>query len=190
KDEQIIGLQSASRDVTEREKLLGELKVSLAKERELNELREKFVSTASHQFRTPLTVIQSGVEIMDMYMDDLPEEKQVKFKKQFTKIQEEVSRLEYLMNDVLLLGRANAARTPFHPERKSLVTYCTNILDNKYNNRYGAERQVLVAVEGDEAPVSFDEKLIGHAFENILNNAYKYSTKGNIFSISFLEKAR
>src|SRR5206468_1025394 len=65
KYEQLAGWQSAGRDVTEREKLLGDLKQSLAKERELSELREKFVSTASHQFRTPLTVIQSGVEIMD-----------------------------------------------------------------------------------------------------------------------------
>lgn len=94
KNDELVAVQSASRDVTEREKLLGELEQSLAKERELNELRAKFVSTASHQFRTPLTVIQSGVELMNMYVGDLSAEKQSKFQNQFKKIQEEVGRLE------------------------------------------------------------------------------------------------
>jgi PAS domain S-box-containing protein len=177
----LVGLQSASRDVTEREKLLRELENSLAKERELNELREKFVSTASHQFRTPLTVIQSGVEIMDMYLEDLPEAKQAKFQNQFRKIQEEVSRLENLMNDVLVLGRANAVRTPFWPEKRSLVDFCTSIIENKYNSSYLPERQILLTTTGFEVPVSFDEKLVSHAIENIISNAYKYSSEGNIY---------
>lgn len=185
---ELVGLQSASRDVTEREKLMRELKQSLDKERELNELREKFVSIASHQFRTPLTVIQSGVEIMDMYLDDLPKEKQQKFQNQFSRIQEEVSRLEHLMNDVLLLGRANAARTPFNPAKKSLTGFCKHILDNKYNNRYSAGRQVLLYVRGREVPVNFDEKLLGHAIENIISNAYKYSFENNILLDIIFEK--
>lgn len=174
-------LKAASHDGTEREKLLIELEQSLAKERELNELRIKFVSTASHQFRTPLTVIQSGVEIMDLYLDDLPAEKQAKFRNQFKKIQEEVGRLEYLMNDVLLLGRANVARTPFHPEKRSLVQFCKSIIEDKYNNRFEPLRHVLLTVEGKESEVTFDPELIGHAIENIIDNAYKYSEHGNIF---------
>ncbi|MDB5249572.1 MAG: hypothetical protein JWQ40_3966 [Segetibacter sp.] len=181
KGDQIVSLQSSSRDVTEREKLLGELEQSLLKERELNELRAKFVSTASHQFRTPLTVIQSGVEIMDMYLDDLPEEKQAKFQRQFKKIQEEVDRLEFLMNDVLLLGRANAARTPFHPVKDDLVEFCSQMIENKYNNRYDAGRHVILQVKGGTVPVNFDPKLLGHSLENIISNAYKYSDTGNIF---------
>ncbi|MCW3111141.1 MAG: hypothetical protein JWQ09_5647 [Segetibacter sp.] len=181
KADALVGLQSASRDVTEREKLLCELENSLAKERELNELREKFVSTASHQFRTPLTIIQSGVEIMDMYLEDLPGEKQAKFQNQFKKIQEEVSRLENLMNDVLVLGRANAVRTPFHPHKRSLVDFCSGIINNKYNSSYSPDRHLLLSVNGSEVPVNFDEKLLSHAIENIISNAYKYSSDGNIY---------
>lgn len=181
KAEQLVGWQSASRDVTEREKLLSELEVSLTKERDLNELRQKFVSTASHQFRTPLTVIQSGVELMDLYLEDLPKGKQEKFQKQFKKIQEEVKRLEHLMNDVLLLGRANATRTPFNPVPGSLSTFLNHIVENKYNNRYPVDRQVVIEVKGMEVPVSFDEKLLGHSIENIINNAYKYSKEQAVF---------
>jgi signal transduction histidine kinase len=82
---------------------------------------------------------------------------------------------------VLLLGRANAERTPFNPVRKSLVEFCTDIINNKYNIRFSTERKVLLDIKGDEVPVSFDPKLLGHSIENILSNAYKYSVTGNIF---------
>ncbi len=180
KNNEVVAIQSASRDVTEREKLLVELEQSLAKERELNELRSMFVATASHQFRTPLTVIQSGIEIMELYVGDLPENKQEKFKKQFHKIQGEVERLEYLMSDILVLGRANAARTPFNPETGDLVTFTQRIIEEKYNNRYTADRSVILQVAGTNVPVQFDHELIGHAIENIISNAYKYSEQGNL----------
>lgn len=174
--------------VNEREKLLIELEQSLAKERELNELRSMFVSTASHQFRTPLTVIQSGVEIMEMYLDDLPGEKQERFQRQFNKIQTEVERLQYLMSDILLLGRANAARTPFQPQTQDLVQFCMQIIEEKYNNRYPDDRKILFTVSANQQPVDFDPKLIAHAIENILSNAYKYSERGNLgFDLSFTE---
>jgi PAS domain S-box-containing protein len=197
---EISSIISSSRDVTdqvnaedmlknnviEREKLLIELEQSLVKERELNELRSMFVSTASHQFRTPLTVIQSGVEIMEMYLDDLPAEKQQRFQRQFNKIQGEVERLQYLMSDILVLGRANAARTPFQPEKGDLVEFCTQIIEEKYNTTYTADRKIILSVTGEPKPVDFDPKLIGHAFENIISNAYKYSEEGNLgFRISF-----
>lgn len=180
KNNEVVLIQAASRDVTEREKLLLELEQSLVKERELNELRAIFVATASHQFRTPLTVIQSGVEIMEMYLEDLPPEKQVRFQRQFGKIQTEVERLEFLMSDILLLGRANAARTPFSPGHDDLVAFTKNILEDKYNNRYPDERKVLLKVLGVPVMVDFDPKLLGHAIENIISNAYKYSEHGNL----------
>lgn len=174
--------------VIEREQLLVELEHSLAKERELNEIRSKFVSTASHQFRTPLTVIQSGVEIMEMYLEDLPGEKQQRFQRQFNKIQGEVERLQSLMSDILVLGRANAARTPFQPVTGDLVEFCKQIIEEKYNVRYDSSRKILLSVSGNVLPVDFDPKLIGHAIENIISNAYKYSGEGNLhFEIRFCE---
>jgi PAS domain S-box-containing protein len=170
----------STRDVTEREQLMKDLELALEKERELNELRSQFVSTASHQFRTPLTVIQSGVELMEIYLENLPEEKQTRFKKQFHKIQDEVVRLQDLMNDILLLGRADAKRTPYKPERKNLVQFCQLLVESKYNNRFAENRQVIIEVKGNEQAVDFDPKLLDHALENILSNAYKYSEDGNI----------
>ena len=168
------------RDITQHEKLLAELELALQKERVLNELRSNFVSMASHQFRTPLTIIQSGIEIMDMYLADMPTEKQKPFQKQFSRIQGELERLQTLMNDVLVLGRADVSRTPFHPKENDFVAFCEKIIQHKYNSRYDSNRSVLLTTSGKQQPVNFDAKLLDHAFENILSNAYKYSLKGNI----------
>ena len=168
------------RDISEREKLLRELEQSLKNERQLNELRASFISTASHQFRTPLTIIQSGVEIMDMYLEDIPEEKRIPFQKQFKRIEGEVQNLQDLMNDILLLGRSNAKRTPFHPELSDIVGLCHDIIKNKFNSRFPENRKINVLVTGENQPVLLDPKLFSHAVENILNNAYKYNKKGMI----------
>ena len=174
------------RDTSERERLMHDLEKALQKERELNELRSSFIATASHQFRTPLTVIQSGVEIMNMYLEDFSEEKRKPFDKHFKRIETEVSRLQDLMNDVLLLGRTDAKRTPFHPQSMDLVDFCTNLIENRYNNRYPNDRKIILSIEGKKQLVEFDPKLLHHSLENILSNSYKYSTAGNIqFKIKF-----
>jgi PAS domain S-box-containing protein len=170
----------STRDVTEREQLMKDLEQALIKERELNELRSQFVSTASHQFRTPLTVIHSGVELMEIYLEGVPEAKQKPFKKQFNRIQGEVVRLQDLMNDILLLGRADASRTPFNPIKADLVAFCEELIESKYNNRYPEGRKVELSSSGKVQDVYFDPKLLDHALENILSNAYKYSSIGDI----------
>ncbi len=93
------------------------------------------------------------------------------------------------MYDVILLVRANATRTPFEPKAGSLVEYCQSIVNNKYNNIHRHERQIKINVEGLEVPVLFDKKLLGHAIENILSNAYKYSEQGNlVFDINYSDE--
>lgn len=165
---------------------MNDLQQALEKERELNELRSQFVSMASHQFRTPLTVIQSGVELMEIYLEGLQEEKQNPFKKQFKRINAEVARLQDLMTDVLVLGREEAQRTPYTPEVDDLVIFCKDLIESRYNNRYPYGRKVILFVFGKEQKVLFDKKLLDHSLENILNNAYKYSETGDIkMSINF-----
>lgn len=178
----------STRDVTEREQLMKELQQSLNKERALNELRAQFVSMASHQFRTPLTVIQSGIELMQIYIEGISEQKQQPFKKQFLRIESEVSRLQDLMNDVLLLGRAEANRTPYNPTFGNIIQFCRDIIESRYNNQDYNNRKVILYIFGTAQEVMFDAKLLDHTLENILSNAFKYSNKGDIkFTITFSE---
>jgi PAS domain S-box-containing protein len=157
-----------------REQSVKDLQLALQKERELNDLRTRFISTASHQFRTPLTVIQSGVDIMGLYLEGLPDKTQQKFQKQFNRIYTEVVRLQELMNDVLLLGRADASRTPFNPRRQDLLAFCNELIEQHYASRQTGQKVILTTL-GNPVPVSFDSKLLDHALENILSNAFKYS---------------
>ncbi len=178
------------RDITEREKLLNEVQQALAKEKQLNELRNMFISMASHQFRTPLTIIQSGIEILEMYVEDLPSEKVRSFQKQFTRILGEIESLQDLMNDVLLVGRSDARRTPYKPKRYNLVEFCENLIESKYNNRFSKDRRVILGITGEPKLVLFDNKLLYYSLENILSNAYKYSKEGNIIMHIFFEETQ
>ncbi len=168
------------RDVSERDGLLNELKLALAKEKQLNDLRAKFISMASHQFRTPLTIIQSGVEIMEMYLEGLPDEKRKPFQRQFNRILGEINSLQELMQSVLTIGRSDAGRTPFKPSYQDIVAFCEHLVEAKYNSRLPDYRQVILQVTGRQQKVLFDEKLLFFAFENLLSNAYKYSKEENI----------
>jgi signal transduction histidine kinase len=55
------------------------------------------------------------------------------------------------------------------------------LVESKYNNRFPANRQVIINVAGNVQDIDLDSKLLDHALENILSNAYKYSEEGNIF---------
>ena len=178
------------RDVTEREKLLKEVQQALAKEKQLNELRNMFISMASHQFRTPLTIIQSGIEILEMYVEDLPSEKVRSFQKQFTRILGEIESLQDLMNDVLLVGRTDARRTPYRPKRYNLIEFCENLIETKYNDRFSKDRRIIIGISGEPQLVLFDNKLLYYSLENILSNAYKYSKEGDIIMHIIFEKSQ
>jgi PAS domain S-box-containing protein len=167
------------KDVSERENLLQELEQSLENEKEISGLKSMFISMASHQFRTPLTVIQSSVELMEIYLEKLVPEEQQPYLRQTEKITTEINRLQDLMNDVLLLGRADANRTPFHPEKTSLLALCKQSAA-KYNLQLPVNRQVLIELVGTEEPVEIDVKLMSHVVENLLSNAIKYSQKEHV----------
>ena len=78
---------------------------SLIKEKELGDLKTHFVSTASHQFRTPLAAIQSNSELLQMLADNMDEEASKRFKKVTGRITGEIAKMTELMDEVLLLGK-------------------------------------------------------------------------------------
>ena len=84
-----------------------ELKAALNEEREVGELKSRFVRTVSHEFRTPLGVIMSATDILESYMDKLSPEKK---REHLTEIRSATRHMSGMMEDVLLLGRAESGR--------------------------------------------------------------------------------
>ena len=84
------------------EKMKNDLEVAFKQEQRLGELKSKFVSTASHQFRTPLTVIQANIGLLEMHIQKVWPEYDKKFKTLNRRIQIEIKRMTELMDNVLL----------------------------------------------------------------------------------------
>lgn len=159
----------AERDITK-----GELKKSLIREKELGELKSQFISMASHQFRTPLTVIQANIELFQMLANQIDTNLQGKFEKISVRIQEEVIRLTSLMTDVLLLGKLNASALKANLEEKNILEITQGIID-KINQIQEDKRACFNNIIGTPQLVKIDEELFAHAYTNLLENAFKYS---------------
>lgn len=163
------------RDITERKRVENGIRNALEKEKELNELKTRFVTMASHEFRTPLSTILSSAQLLEHYGHKWAEEKKIVH---LDRIQTAVKHMTELMNDVLLLGKAEAGMLEFHPTSLDLVKFCQNLveaiqLDIK-------EHTIEFCVQGEAPQVWMDEKLLRHMLENLLSNAIKYSLQSNV----------
>ena len=85
------------------------------KEKELGQLKTSFVSTASHQFRTPLSIIQSNTELLEMFVTSHKIEDLEGLKKITGRIQVAISTMTDLMDDVLKLGVLTSGNVPYRP---------------------------------------------------------------------------
>jgi PAS domain S-box-containing protein len=150
------------------------LKLSLKKEKELSELKSRFVSTASHQFRTPLTVIQASVGVLEYQKDQMSESLVPRFEKMHQRVLEQINRMTSLMDDVLIMGKLNEGNFLAELRPTNIVELCDKIITN-YNDIQEDKRTTKLDVVGNPVLLLLDKKLVEHAFSNILSNAFKYS---------------
>ena len=155
----------------ELERAKDDLRRTLAVERDLGELKSRFVSLVSHEFRTPLGITMSAVELLRNYRDRLPPEKQQEL---LNDIYTSTLRMSGLMEQVLLLGRVEAGKIGFRPVPIDLPTLGGKLVDEVLsltNRKCPVKFHVEGALEGAEG----DEGLVRHIFSNLLSNAVKYS---------------
>ena len=162
--------------VVDRESVKEELKKSIIKEQELNELKSQFISMASHQFRTPLAVIQSNIELFQMQADQIDQKIKGKFDVISTRIQEEVITLTSLMNGVLLLGKLNAEAQKTDIKNYNVEDIISDCLTN-LNQIQKDNRNCSYKVLGVPFEIALDKELFTHVFTNLIENAFKYSKK-------------
>ncbi|MBL4703833.1 MAG: PAS domain S-box protein, partial [Flavobacteriales bacterium] len=151
-----------------------ELALSLAKEKELGELKSRFVSTASHQFRTPLTVIQSSMGILSMQRDNMDEEFRPRFEKVYNRIKGQISRMTELMNDVLIIGKINGGNIELSLIPTDVVALCKGIIAS-YDETQTDNRKMGFKTQGNPRKIMLDTRLMEHAISNLISNAFKYS---------------
>ncbi len=167
-------------DVTERKQAEAALKQALAKEKELGDLKTRFVSMASHEFRTPLATILALVETLSAYRHKLPEEQ---IDQRFDKIKAQIGHLKDIMEDVLLLARMQSRRSEFSPTKVDLDGLSRSILDEfqslpEIRSRLDFQSNVV----GRE--VMLDRKLMRQIIVNLVSNAIKYSPEDKIVTVN------
>ncbi len=164
-------LLAVSFDITVRKQAEDALQQALAKEKELGELKSRFISMASHEFRTPLTTILALAETLSAYRHKMTDEQ---IAQRLGKIQGQVGRLEAIMEDVLHLTRMQARRAEFNPVWLDLDALCRSALDEFQSQPNGVHQ--LIYRGDDTVPlVSLDEKLMRQIINNLVSNAIKYS---------------
>lgn len=148
-----------------------ELKRTVEMERELSRMRASFVSMASHQFRTPLTVIKSNMQLLEASgrQDALSQ----KVSRRLTK---EVDRLVSLMEDILVLGKVQSGAIQKRSKPTNLVTLVKS-LKRDVDLAQTDGRELLISKAGEPVSLMLDEGLMRQAILNLVTNAFKYSMK-------------
>ncbi len=151
-----------------------ELQRALDQERELGELKSRFVTMVSHEFRTPLGIIMSAVELLQHYSDRLPDDEK---QRQLQEIQSSTKHMGGLMEQVLLLGRAEAGKLTCKPLPLDLACFAERIIDEtqSISNR---KCPITLQTEGEITNACADEALLRHILGNLIANAVKYSPAG------------
>jgi signal transduction histidine kinase/CBS domain-containing protein len=158
----------------------------LERQKELNELKSRFISMASHEFRTPLTWIASSAGILEDYGDRLQSEKK---QKHLSRIQSSVQYMTQLLNDVLTISRSEVYQLEYNPTSFELVEFCSDLVEelqtSTHQNQinFSAYHADYPQDEVKLIPVFLDEKLLRQILINLLTNAIKYSPKAE--SINF-----
>jgi signal transduction histidine kinase/HAMP domain-containing protein len=159
--------------ITERQVIEENLRQSLAKEKELNELKVRFTSMMSHEFRTPLAVIQASADILKNYHDRLTPERTIEH---ITTIQQQIKRLIDLLGDVLSLSKAQSVGLELNPVPLDMEAFCREIVNQIQMT--APNHIITLSCHGRAEAVRLDEKLMREATSNLLSNAVKYSPRG------------
>jgi PAS domain S-box-containing protein len=153
---------------------INDYKAAEYREKELVELKTNFVAMASHQFRTPLTVIYSNLELLDSYTQIIETKLADKLTTLATRIKSEVNRLTELMNNILVFGRYNVNEPALNAKRIILSSLIESVINN-YFSRQTDDRKVEIKGDLGQKEFILDELFFTYVLTNILSNAFKYS---------------
>lgn len=155
------------------------LRQSLSREKELNELKSRFVSMASHEFRTPLASILAINETLSAYRSKMDD---VQIEEKLRKMRDQIEHLNHIMEDVLQLARLQARRMEFNPRRINLDSLCRSVLD-EFQSRSNSRHEWEYHCDDSLQDVQLDKKLMRQIISNLVSNAMKYSPAGKLIRV-------
>ncbi len=174
---------SLAKEIVEREKIESALRQSeqrllgsLEKERSLNEMKSRFLSMASHEFRTPLATILSSADIIEAYTEVHQQENRLKHTK---RIKSTVNNLTLILNDFLSSARLESGAIELAPSSFDIEKFMTEIIGNAEGYMKDNQKIVCIYDFNNNQKVIYTERYyLENILNNLLSNAVKYSEKG------------
>ncbi len=160
-------------DITDR-KRAEEMHLALEKEKTLNELRYRFFSMVSHQFRTPLSTILITAQLLGASPDKWTEEKK---SKNIFRIESAAKSLTQLLVDILTINRAESGNIDFNPIRLNIQQFCKELVAEMQTHAQ-PNHVISFSSQGKCKNACLDQKMLHSILKNLLLNALKYSPQG------------
>jgi PAS domain S-box-containing protein len=177
-------------DISERKRLEDErrereaLTLELARSRQLEDYKRRFVAMLSHEFRTPLSIINASAYLLERHMDKLTPEARTEH---FTRINDHILRLREMMDDITTVMKAEYELIPFHPEPVDIAAVSLKIIE-EMKDTIGEKHKFIAVVDFPFESIIADKSLITRIVTNLLSNAVKYSPTGSEIEFSLMEQ--
>lgn len=173
------------KNITEQKRAEQDMLTALNKERELNEMKSRFVSMASHEFRTPLATVLSSVNLVNRYAENNNAEG---INKHVGRIKNSVRNLTSILNDFLSLEKLEQGKVEFRPEEFNMCELARSVAEEISSMTKEGQTIDLNCCNGDAKcanamVTNLDPQLIRNVMFNLLSNAVKYSTENSVIDL-------
>lgn len=158
-------------DISEQKTIEFNIQKALKKERDLNELKSRFVSMASHEFRTPLAVIQTSAILIGKQNEPGKEGKREKY---IAQIEKNIDHLVSILNDFLTLSKLKEEVIVASPEHFDAIQFSRMVV-NEFKVHLKKHQSIDLTTDSAELFVYLDTQLFRHILTNLLSNASKFS---------------
>ena len=172
-------IQALEKEVVDRKRAEEEARKALGRERELNDLKSKFVSIASHEFRTPLSTVLSSAALIDQYNDRADRDK---VKKHVNRIKSSVNHLTSILNDFLSLGKLEEGKIDVVPEPVVIADFLNDV-DEQMRSSLKPSQQLKIECQAGLKEIRSDARILRNILFNLISNASKYSEEGKMINV-------
>ena len=178
------------KNVTEQRQAERDMVAALKKERELNELKSRFVSMASHEFRTPLATVLSSINLVSRHSENANQEA---VEKHVGRIRNSVRNLTSILNDFLSLEKLEQGKVEFRPEDFDMCDLAASVTDEIGGMTKQGQTILLDCCKEESCTGrivhNLDPQLIRNILFNMLSNAVKYSGEGSeiVFTVAITD---